>query len=213
MEKPIIIVDSRETKSGISKHLQNLKADVEFKTLDVGDYLCSKRVVCERKTVTDFLTSITNQRIFKQVESMKAYEKPVLIIEGNQNVLFDNGIHPNTIRGVLASIAINYSIPIIWTSDQRETASQLYWIATREQLIKKRDIQIRPHKKTESIPEKQEFLISGLPGISNTMTKRLLKHFKTPTKLFKADVKQLMEVDKIGKQKAQKIREILDTEY
>ncbi|MBU0530533.1 MAG: ERCC4 domain-containing protein [Candidatus Aenigmatarchaeota archaeon] len=213
MENPVIIVDSREIKSGVCEHLKRMKADVQHKNLDVGDYLCSDRVVCERKTVSDFLQSITNQRIFRQAESMHVYEKPVMIIEGNGQLFAQRDIHPNTIRGVLASIAIDYSIPIIWTRDGNETASQIYWIANREQILEKRPIQIRPHRKTNSIPGAQEFLVAGLPGISNTMTKRLLEHFKTPKKLFNAKVNDLMKVDKIGKTKAEKIREILDSKY
>lgn len=213
MANPQIIVDSREKKSGIAEYLQKLNAEVTYKHLDIGDYVCSDRVVCERKTITDFLTSITNQRIFTQLENLCSCEKPILILEGESNLLFSNGLHPNTIRGVLASIAINYSVPIIWTSDKKETAAQLFWIANREQILKKGEIQIRPHKKSKSISEHQEYLIAGLPGVSNKTTKRLLKYFKTPKKLFNAKEEKLMKVEKIGKEKAKKIREVLDSEY
>jgi len=211
--QPVIIVDSREMKSGISQHLEKLNALVQHKSLDVGDYICSDRVVCERKTITDFMQSIINQRIFRQIEAMTEYEKPLIILEGNREVMSERDIHPNTIRGVLASITIDYSIPIIWTENQQETACQIYWIANREQNGEKRPLQIRPHKKAHSIPDSQEFLVAGLPGISNTMTKRLLTHFKTPKKLFNAKVEALMKVDKIGRAKAESIRKILDSQY
>ncbi|MFH1978228.1 MAG: ERCC4 domain-containing protein [Candidatus Aenigmatarchaeota archaeon] len=211
MEKPVIYVDTRE-RSTVLGYLEE-KAEVKKIKLDTGDFLCSDRVVCERKTTADFLSSISDQRIFKQLEKLVEYQKPVIILEGNQDVLFSNGMHPNTIRGVLSSIAIDYSIPIIWTRSAKETAEQVYWMANREQLIEKREIQIRPNRKTTSLTQEQEFLVAGLPGISNTMSKRLLTHFKTPKKLFSAKIDDLIKVDKIGKKKAEKIKEVIDSKY
>lgn len=214
-KKPVIFIDNRELNSNVARHLKDFDIEIREKQLDVGDYILSDRVCCERKTIRDFLQSIMNQRIFNQLENISnSYEKPVLILEGNPDLLFiERNMHANTIRGVLASIAIDYGIPIIWTQNSRETAAQLSWIAKREQGQEKREIQIRSNKKNSSLSEQQEFLISGLPHISNTLSKRLLKKFKTPKKVFTAKPETLMKVDKIGEKKAERIRRILDSEY
>ncbi len=213
--KPVIFVDKRERSSNITRHLKEFDLEIREKQLEVGDYILSDRVCCERKTIQDFLQSITNQRIFRQLESLaSSYEKPILILEGNQDTLFtERNMHANTIRGVLASVAIDYGIPIIWTQNSMETAAQLNWIAKREQELEKREIQIRSNKKNSCLSEQQEFLISGLPHVSNTLSRRLLERFKTPKRVFTARAEQLLKIDKIGEKKAEKIRRILDSEY
>jgi Fanconi anemia group M protein len=80
-KKPIkIIVDVRE--KNMAKLLHNY-ADVELKTLEVGDYVLSDRVVVERKTADDFVDSIIDKRLFNQLKNLRKVEKPLLIIEGN----------------------------------------------------------------------------------------------------------------------------------
>lgn len=214
-QRPVIFADNRESKSLTCQCLQTFDADIQHRQLEVGDYILSDRVACERKTVDDFLQSIVNQRIFSQMESLaKSYENPLLVIEGSQSSLFNGrGIHPNTIRGVLSAIAVDYKIPIIWTKDASETAAQMFWIARREQVMDKREVQIRAKKKNYTLSDEQEFLVSGLPTISTTMSRRLLAHFKTPRKLFNAKVEDLMKVEKIGKIKAERIKKIIESRY
>jgi len=182
--------------------------------MPVGDYILSDRVCVERKTAEDFLQSIIDRRLFSQLENMKSnFKNPLLIVEGEQ--LLDSGrnIHPNAIRGALASICIDYSIPIIWTSTQMDTAHQLYMIAKREQLEEKRSIGIRGKKKTKSLAEMQEFLIAGIPKISTEKARNLLKHFQTPEKVFRASETELKKVDGIGDDLARQIRQLMSKKY
>jgi ERCC4-type nuclease len=209
-----IVMDSRESDSYVHQHLSGMDVNIIRKQLDTGDYVCSERVALERKTVSDFLNSVTDQRIFKQMNDLKSiYERPVLIIEGNPEKLFEANIHPNTVRGSLASIAIDYGIPIIWTRHARETANQIYWIGYREQLKDRKELAIRPNKKAGELAKQQEYLIAGLPFVNSTLSRRLLEKFKTPKKVFSASEERLMKVEGIGRDKARKIREILDGEY
>ena len=62
--KPVIFVDNRELKSNVARHLKEHDALVREAQLEVGDYICSERIACERKTISDFIASIKNQRIF-----------------------------------------------------------------------------------------------------------------------------------------------------
>lgn len=212
--KVTVFADTREIGSNVTRHLKGM-ADVREKKLDVGDYIVSDRVCLERKTIQDFLQSVTDQRIFRQLENLScSYEKPVLIMEGNPELLFlERNIHENAIRGALSSIAIDYSIPIIWTSNSKESASQIYWMAYREQLGEKRNLQIRCSKKIPSLPEQQEFLVAGLPFVSNTLSKRLLQKFGSVKKVFNAKPEKLMKIEKIGEKKARKIWEVINAEY
>jgi len=209
----VIYADTREMNTRIISILKKY-CNVREKQLAVGDYILSDRVGVERKSSKDFLQSIIDKRLFAQLEELKTnFKKPVLIIEGDD--LLDNArnVHPNAIRGALASITVDYAIPIIWTQTQMDTAHQLYMIAKREQINEKRPVGIRGKKKTNSVTEMQEFLIVGLPKISTEKAKNLLTHFKTPQKVFTASETELKKVKGIGDQLAKQIRKIMTEKY
>jgi len=213
MGKPVIIVDSRERE--ILRNLDPDKSEIKQQQLQVGDFILSERVCAERKSIQDFLQSIVDQRIFKQMGNLsQSYECPLLILEGNPELLFlERGLHENTIRGVLASIAIDFKIPIIWTQNSKETAEQLYWIANREQVLEKNGIQVRANKKATTLEDQQEFLISGLPGINSKRAKKLLKELKTPERIFRASEKRLIKIDGFGEKVIKKMKDVLKEEY
>ena len=210
-----IVVDHRESKNHVFRNLKELDVVLVRNQLKTGDYICSDRVCVERKTIPDFIQSIIDQRIFKQVlEISECFERPLLILEGNPELLFlERNVHPNMIRGALASLAIDHKIPIIWTRNAKETANQIYWIAYREQIKEKRSVAIRCPRKLTSISNQQEFLIAGLPYINTKLSKNLLKKFKTPKRVFSAKQEKLVKVEKIGKEKAKRIWELLNARY
>jgi len=211
----LIIVDNRELGSNVVRHLQALDVKISSKQLQVGDYICSDRVGIERKTIPDFLQSVFDQRIFKQLAELSdSYTRPVLILEGNPDALFmERRVNPNTIRGVLGAIAVDYQIPIIWTGHSRESAAQIYWIAMREQVLEKREMQIRVKKKTYTLAQQQEFLVSGLPGISTARARQLLKAFKTPEKVFTASEAKLGKLEGFGEKRIRQIKRVLKENY
>lgn len=206
-----IFVDNRESQSSVLRELKRKDILILEQQLEIGDYICSDRVGIERKRISDFLASIKDQRLFRQMDGLaKCFERPLLILEGNPELLFlERNIHPNVIRGVLASIAIDYKIPIIWTQNSEETAKQIFWIAYREQVKEKREVQIRSNKKASSLREEQEYLIAGLPGISTTRARQLLKKFKTPEKVFAASEKRLLKMEGFGEKRVRRIKDVL----
>jgi len=214
-KKVRIVVDHRESKNGVFANLEKKDADIERQQLATGDYICSDRVCVERKTVPDFIQSVIDRRIFRQISEMKeCFENPLLILEGNPELLFlERNIHPNMIRGALASLAVDYRIPIIWTGNPKETANQIYWLAYREQVKGKNSPVVRSPKKTVKKSDSQEFLLAGLPSVNSKLSRNLLKKFKTPKRVFSAKPERLMKVEGVGKEKARKIWELLNEEY
>jgi ERCC4-type nuclease len=210
-----VFADHREAASNVTRHLKGMDVQLEERQLDVGDYVLSERVGVERKEIRDFLGSILDQRLFRQMEELSAsYENPVLLLEGNQEMLFlERGIHPNTIRGVLSSIAIDHRVPIIWTRNSRESAAQLYWMAYREQNELKRGVQIRSVKKACTVAGMQEFLVAGLPSVNSVLSRRLLAEFGSVRGVFDAAPDDLRRVQGIGKKKAQAIWDALNCTY
>jgi len=210
MSKVLIFVDNRE--SSILDYFKQYDCIIQKKMLLYGDFICSDRVCIEKKVTKDFIQSITDKRLFTQLKAMKDnFEKPILIIEGEESLY--GYLQPNIIRGALAAITVDLSIPTIWTRDLADTAGLVYWIAKREQIDEKREVSLRNKKVPETVKERQEYLISSLPDISSVRAKDLLKHFKTPQKIFNADEKELKEVRGVGEKIAKKTKEVLEKEY
>ena len=211
-DEVLIFADNREFKSGVVKELARKECTVKPRQLDVGDYILSDRVGVERKSCDDFLSSVFDNNIFDQLQDLKNnFEKPLLLIEG-KDLYSQRDTHPNSIRGALASIGIDLSIPILWTNSEKDTASFLYWIAKREQLEEERSISLRGEKQPTTLQDKQLFLVAGLPGVDKKMSKRLLREFKNPEEVLTASQEELKEVRGIGDKTAEKLRKVLTKE-
>jgi ERCC4-type nuclease len=208
----VVYVDNRELRSGVPKHLKGLGADVEIRTLDVADYVVSEDVGIERKSANDFIQSIIDGRLFDQVERLKrAYEKPVIIIEGELYGI--RNVHPNAIRGAIAAVTLDWGVPILFSSGPEETAQFIYLLAKREQEERKKEVRLRSEKKALTLAERQRLIVEGLPNVSATLAKRLLKHFGNVERVFTATEEELKEVEGIGPKKAKEIRRVITAPY
>jgi len=214
-EKLQIYVDRREIRSGVARALESAGTDVILTTLEVGDYIVSDRVAIERKTDMDFLDSIIDKdrNIFGQLSDLaRTYDRPVLIIEGD-NLYTARQIHPNAIRGVLASIATGFGIPIISTRDAQDTAALIQVIAKREQVDEKRTPSLHGRKTAMTLSEQQEYIISSISNIGPVAARKLLQHFGSVESVMRAGPDELMEVESIGPKTAQRIREVVGSVY
>jgi len=166
-----IKVDHREYRSNVVKNLAIKGVFIEPEQLDVGDYVLSSRIGVERKNVDDYLESLISKKLFKQIARLRdAYSRPILVLEG-ENLLTKRNINHNAIYGSLASITVDYGIPILTTKDA------LTVIAKREQREDKKPVGIRGEKTMMSLVERQQFLVEGLPNVSAVIAKRLLSYF------------------------------------
>jgi ERCC4-type nuclease len=210
MDKIHIIIDQRERNVELIESLYSLGIEPEVNTLDIGDYIISDRLCVERKTVSDFEKSIIDGRLFDQLERMKnTYELPIIILEGDsESFRFKHSV----INGTIVSIYIRYGIPIITSNSPQDTASIILTIAKQEQ-NGAREPTKKNGKKAFSEQEYMENVIGNIPGIGPKLARLLLKHFGSIDSIAKADVKELMKVDKIGKKKAESIIKILDGRY
>ncbi len=208
-----IIVDQREYRSNVAKNLTTKGILIEPGQLDVGDYIVSSRIGVERKNVDDFLESLIKGKLFKQLSNLRnTYSRPVLILEG-ENVLTRRNINHNAIFGSLASITIDYGIPVISTRDEKETADLLKVMARREQRKDKKSVIIRGDKPQMSIREQQQFLVEGLPNVSSVIAKRLLFYFGNIKDIANASEEELKEVKGVGSMIANEIVNIFNKEY
>lgn len=207
-----IIVDHREKSNKIVKLLNEKGIDIELESLDIGDYLLSDRVCVEFKTNKDLIDSMIDGRFLSQLKQLRKYDKPIILVEGTQDIYSLRNINPNSIRGMLTTCMINYQIPIIFTKDNNESAEILKTITIKEQINEKRSISLH-HLKPKTISELQKYIVSSFPGVGTTLSKPLLKRFRSIKNIINAKEEDLKKVDLIGEKKAKTLKEIFDKEF
>lgn len=200
-EKPIeklkIIVDSREKNSLIVSELVRIGFTTEIKQLEVGDYII-KNTFIERKTVSDFISSMLNKRLIRQLQDLQQIESKLLIIEGiEEQELYhpEQGVNENAVRGFLLSIVLNYQIPIIFTKNYEDTAQFLRVLAKKPD--KEIEQGLNPRRKSFDKNEQMQFIVEGFPGIGPKTAKKLLEEFKTIKNIVNTSIEELEKV--IGK--------------
>ncbi len=201
----MIIIDNRELRSGLAKELFKRGVDFIAKQLSIGDYIIGD-VCIERKSAKDFYDSIIDKRIFSQMRSLKSnYDKRIIIVEGNG---CERNIHPNAVKGLIASIIIDYKVPIIFCEDEKETADFLQIIEKR---VEKNVATISDNKKPKNELEIAKNMLSLLPGIGLKTADKIINHFKSIKNSLLASEAELSIV--IGEKSAKSVKGFIDKEF
>lgn len=209
-----IFADSRE-QGAVVEELYNQGVSVKIGKLKSGDFVISGDVGVERKEVSDFVNSLLDGRLFEQAKILKSsFIKPMYIVEGDICRMFSaRNVKPQAVWAALLSIILDWKIPVLFSSSPAETATLLAIAAKREQTDTKKEISVREQHKPKLLPELQQFLLEGLPGVGPVAARALLKQFGAPSKILSADIKELQTAEGIGRKKAELIRKILDSGY
>ncbi|MFC6874039.1 DEAD/DEAH box helicase [Halobellus marinus] len=211
-----IVVDQRELDAAVAKDLS--KRDgvrTRLETLAVGDYVLSDRVAVERKSVSDFLDTLLDgeRSLFEQIGDLaRAYARPVLILEG-EGLYEERNVHPGAIRGALASLAVDFDVSVLQTGDEGETAELLLTIAEREQTERDRTVSVHGEKSAKTLAEQQEYVVSAIADIGPVTAQSLLDEFGTVEAVMTAREEDLRAVDGVGEVTAERIREVVGSEY
>jgi Fanconi anemia group M protein len=211
-----IVADQRELDSTIARDLSTREGiETRLETLEVGDYVLSDRVVVERKSVADFLDTLTggDRSMFEQVgDAGRHYARPVVIVEG-EDLYGERNVHPNAIRGALSALAVDFGASVLRTEDEDDTADLLEVIATREQETADREVSIHGEKASKTLAEQQEYVVASIAEVGPVTARSLLAHFGTVEAVMTANQEDLVEVDGVGEVTAERIREVVGSDY
>ena len=134
----VILVDTREQRPYSAEEL-GAEVPVQIGTLKAGDYSivgAETRVGIERKTLSDYLGSITHGRPRFKIELAKLaqYDFAVVIVEANLGDIEDPGLrsraHPNSLFGTTVAITHDF-VPVLWAGDRRRAARLTYRLLKR----------------------------------------------------------------------------------
>jgi Fanconi anemia group M protein len=234
-EKIKITADYREKNSLVISKLLEAGIEVEMKELKVADYLANG-VAIERKTISDFIASMLNGRLQRQLEEIQQYENKLLLIEGIEeqelysdkmdNLRFpseaireiaplcregkcareNRRLSSNSIRGFLLSILLRHKVPIIFTKDAEDSAKFIELIARKK---KRSLLPTNIKKKSLNKKERMQYILEGFPGIGPKTAVKLLEKFKSIKNIMNAPIEEIQK--EIGKKS--EIFKLLEEQY
>lgn len=195
----MIFADIHEPVSIIS--ILGKKAPVKVARNTAADYMF-KSTGIERKTLSDFFSSVAAGRLFTQLENLLAFEKPYLIIEGFFDFSYVNNL-PFLYR-TLQSITIDLRANIIFTRDAADTAAAILRIYYQD--AKPPELKARGRGALHAVSLRSFFHIS--PAKFNAV----FSEIKSVRELASTDKQRLMKIKGVGIRTAGKIGHGLDRE-
>ena len=157
-------------------------------------------MIIERKSSGDFISSIIDGRLFRQLNNMQDLEfKPVLAIIGNiWRPFADSKMNYGSqmVFGVFKSIIMDFNTPIIQFDGENDFISFLK--KCNEENKDKKQLRL-PHRKGKTLQEQKVFALSNIEGVSIKKAELLLSSFGSIKKISEANKKDLLNIDGIGK--------------
>jgi ERCC4-type nuclease len=128
MTDMIIIIDTREQLPYNFDPIETVS-----QALKAGDYSIKgyeSVIAVERKTIDDFVSSITHwrDRFMNEMAILAEYEQACIVVEANlRNTLtgeYRSQTHPNSVLGTSIAIELKYGVPVHFCSDRQ--AAQIW---------------------------------------------------------------------------------------
>lgn len=210
-----VIVDERERRSGVPDSLRSLGVSVDYRVLDVADYLVGPFAI-ERKSVRDFFTSLYSGRLFDQAHRLgQSYQTAFLIVEGDLWENPDEVKNPRSLWGALISVILDFGLNIFFSPNARETALFLLALGTGGRYKKgpaPPPIVVRKPK-TADTSRVQVSVLSSLPGVGPRLAQQLLSYFGSLRNVFGASVTDLAVGAGLSRVRALSLVRLLEATY
>jgi len=211
----MILIDIHEPKS-ILNALKLRNAEFEREFLEVGDYILPEEIAIERKTGSDFLSSIIDGRLWEQASNLSQYKHPILalVTENLWKDMYytnDRYVHKR-FYGALSTLISKFNISVLVFSSENDFID--FIIQLDEKISSKKETsRPKPYtRKPKSIKERQENMLSMIEGVSIKKAHLLLKKFKNIKNISNLSIDELMKVEGIGKKLANNIFEVFNHE-
>lgn len=214
MDKALAIrANTREQYSPVFPLLSALpRVTLEVAPLAAADYVLADRVAVKRKEAADFVASVLDRRVFRQVAKMQGeFERVVLIIEGDLQP-YHSILPPDLLRSALAFLAVVKGVTVLPTATPADTAAMLRALASQAHKGLGHEVSYRAGKPRPADPS-LVYLVEGLPGVGPRRARQLLESFGTPADIMRASREELVRVKGIGPKRAQQIWDALNTRY
>lgn len=193
-----IMIDSRERVRGYNAYNYYIDTyEVGVESLKYGDYLFftndDKKVIFEFKTCKDFVKSMEDKSLFRELSNQSIhYKYSYLIICGDFNDIYED-LYFNVpfyrykyktlkfmksrlskqIEGALARIYVMY-IPIIFVDNEEEAFDKMLKISSKVADEKRYGGIVRPVPK-KLLDDPAAFFLTGIDGIGEKKSQKIIK--------------------------------------
>jgi len=222
----LVVIDSRELSSKEARKIQtilhSLNVATRIEVLEVGDYYIPPGedadfgLVVERKEIIDLLNAAKTKRLWDQLRKLCEVENAhtMMIIEGSLTKAHKfTEWRPQSIAGLVASILLDFEIPVIQTPSYYWTGYMLYVLARRYQLADRiKYVPIRIRKKGYGPEDYAKQMLCSLPGINVGRAELILRRFGTVLDALN-NVDAWKSLPKIGPKTVRKIKEVLSFRF
>jgi len=165
--------------------------------------------------VSDFLDTLLGEErsLFEQARAMsRHYARPLVLVEGG-DLYGERNVHPDAIRGAVASLAVDFDVSVLHVADEDGTADTLAVLAKREQRTRDRAVSAHGEKGAKTLDEQQEYVVSSVGEVGPVTARALLEEFGSVEAVMTASEERLMEVDGVGEVTAGRLREVVGSDY
>ena len=209
-----IRIDTQEQRSGIPALLAAMpQVHIEVIPLRIGDYDVGgdPRRVFERKTASDFLSSLAQGRLFAQLTALrKSRFAPILLLEGDPLCVSHSQMRPESIRGALTYITADPARAD--PAQQRASRVCTPHLCCRETVPGSG--LTRAHgpaagRRRATLSEQQMQIVLSLPGIGRITARAVCARFRSLHDLLNADAAQLATVPGVGPSRAAALEQLL----
>jgi ERCC4-type nuclease len=207
-----IRIDTQEQRSGIPALLAAMpQVHIEVIPLRIGDYDVGgdPRRVFERKTGSDFLSSLAQGRLFAQLTALlKSRFAPILLLEGDPLRVSYSQMSPESIRGALTYITATLRVPILPSNGPSDSA-RLVYAAAKQCQIGHATHGPAAGRRRASLSEQQMQIVLSLPGVGMATARAVCARFRSLHDLLNADAATLATVPGVGPSRAAALEQLL----
>ena len=185
--------------------VESLKSAIPAKVirLKYGDYsFCESDIIIERKTLSDFFSSLKSNRLKEQMEGMsRHYTEKYLLIEGFFDFSYVNNI--GYLYSKLAEIMLDFDVRVVFSKDMEQSA----------RLIKRIYLKGRWRRNSKAINRKNDSVhhAAKLFDISEKKLKIIFSKFGCIRDISNAKKKEFRGVKCIGNKTVGKIKNALES--
>lgn len=192
----MLLVDCHEPNEILNILKPNI--DVKVIKLKFGDYSFSD-VVIERKTLSDFFSSLKSNRLSAQMENMsRYYSENYLLVEGFFDFSYVNNI--DYLYSEMFNVTLDFDVKLIFSKDEEATAGIIRKLYFRKNF---------GYKKAE-LKQDKIHCAANLFGISQKKFKILMTEFGCMKNIANANKNDFKKIKSIGKKTIEKINSTLE---
>ncbi len=181
--------------------------EVEWRRLEIGDYLLEGGVLVERKSWSDFVLSLIDGRLFGQAERMSNLPQSLFLLERDES-FFEMKVRREAIQGALVTLALIYRIPVLKSMSADESLKFLGYLHHQEWKNCLCAVS-RGGYRPKGWKKRRLYFLQGLPGVGPKRSVQILDHFGTIEAFMGASNEQWREMKGVAEIQIKKWRKVI----